>query len=125
MPFLRPRVLSELQNKIQFRAKHVPGIDNKIADAVSRKQWESFRRLATNADKDPRPIPEPFQLLLLQTTYIVYLQPLRRSPHIKIYRAFEDFRKSQGLTLSWLPTDLHLYMFIAHLSLKEFKYSTP
>ena len=30
-------------------------------------------------------------------------------------QAFEDFRKSQGLTLSWPPTDAHLCMFIAHL----------
>ena len=39
-------------------------------------------------------------------------------------QAFEDFRKSQGLTLSWTPTDAHLNMFIAHLSLKGFKHST-
>ena len=67
MPFLRSFVLSALQNNIQFKAKHVSGIDNKIADAISCKQWESFRRLAPHADMDPRPIPEPFQLLLLQT----------------------------------------------------------
>ena len=67
MSFLRPLVLNALQNNIQFKAKHVSGIDNKIADAISRKQWESFRRLAPHADMDPRPIPEPFQLLLLQT----------------------------------------------------------
>ena len=67
MSFLRPLVLSALQNNIQFKAKHVSGIDNKIADAISRKQWESFRRLAPHADMDPRPIPEPFQFLLLQT----------------------------------------------------------
>ena len=63
MSFLRPLVLSALQNNIQFKAKHVSGIDNKIADAISRKQWESFRRLAPHADMDPSPIPEPFQLL--------------------------------------------------------------
>ena len=39
-------------------------------------------------------------------------------------QAFEDFWKSQGLTLSWSPTDAHLNMFIAHLSLKGFKHST-
>lgn len=38
MSFLRPLVLSALQNNIQFKAKHVSGIDNKIADAISRKQ---------------------------------------------------------------------------------------
>ena len=38
MPFLRPFVLSALQNNIQFKAKHLSGSDNKIADAISRKQ---------------------------------------------------------------------------------------
>lgn len=56
------------QKSIQFKAQHILGIDNKIADAISRKQCEFFRRIAPNADKDPQPIPRPFQLLLLLQT---------------------------------------------------------
>ena len=45
-----------MQNNIQFKAKYVSSND-KIADAISRKQWKSLRRVAPHADKDPRPIP--------------------------------------------------------------------
>lgn len=39
-------------------------------------------------------------------------------------QAFEQFRKSQGLPSSWPPLDVHLNMFIAHLSLQGFKHAT-
>ncbi|KAJ1177987.1 hypothetical protein NDU88_003237 [Pleurodeles waltl] len=35
-------VLQCLRNDIFFRARHVPGINNDIADALSRSQWERF-----------------------------------------------------------------------------------
>lgn len=67
MSFLRSLILVTLQHNIQFKAQHILGIDNKIADAISRKQWDFFRRIAPNADKDPQPIPRPFQILFTQT----------------------------------------------------------
>lgn len=39
-------------------------------------------------------------------------------------QAFEQFRKSQGLPLSWPPLDVHLNMCIAHLSLQGSKHAT-
>lgn len=67
MSFLRPLILVTLHNHIQFKAQHIPGMHNLIADAISRKKWEFFRRLEPNADKDPQPLPVPFQILLSQT----------------------------------------------------------
>ncbi|KAM4694365.1 LOW QUALITY PROTEIN: uncharacterized protein O3C94_004839 [Discoglossus pictus] len=46
---LRHLVLACLRLNICFRAKHVPGIDNSIADALSRFQWGRFRQLAPQA----------------------------------------------------------------------------
>ena len=44
-----------------FTAAHVPGVDNKIADAISRFRWQEFGQLAPEAHSSPCPIP---QLLL-------------------------------------------------------------
>ncbi|KAM4663361.1 uncharacterized protein O3C94_011588 [Discoglossus pictus] len=46
---LRHLVLACLPLNICFRAKHVPGIDNSIADALSRFQWGRFSQLAPQA----------------------------------------------------------------------------
>ncbi|KAM4652167.1 LOW QUALITY PROTEIN: uncharacterized protein O3C94_014521 [Discoglossus pictus] len=46
---LRHLVLACLHLNICFRAKHVPGHDNSIADALSRFQWGRFRQLAPQA----------------------------------------------------------------------------
>ncbi|KAJ1089976.1 hypothetical protein NDU88_003116 [Pleurodeles waltl] len=40
-------VLQCLRNDIFFRARHVPGVNNDIADALSRSQREQFHGLAT------------------------------------------------------------------------------
>lgn len=39
-------------------AVHVPGIDNSVADALSRFQWDRFRRLALDAEQHGIPCPE-------------------------------------------------------------------
>ncbi|XP_077781388.1 uncharacterized protein LOC144327059 [Podarcis muralis] len=41
-----------------WQAKFVPGIDNNIADALSRFQMERFRSLAPDAQQQPQPFPE-------------------------------------------------------------------
>ena len=94
---------------------------NKIADVISRKQWESFRRIAPHADKDPRLIPEPFQKLLRSRSSTCSICVGQHTKHIQ---AIEANRRSQCLTSSWPPTDVHLNMFIAYLSLIGFKHST-
>lgn len=43
-----------------FTAIHVPGVDNKVADAISRFCWQEFQRLAPEAHSNPCPIPQLF-----------------------------------------------------------------
>ncbi|CAH3029716.1 unnamed protein product [Porites evermanni] len=45
-----------------FNTAHVPGVENKIADAISRFCWQEFRQLAPDAHSSPCSIP---QLLLV------------------------------------------------------------
>ena len=40
-----------------FTAAHVPGVENKIADAISRFRWQEFRQLAPEVHSSPCPIP--------------------------------------------------------------------
>lgn len=70
MSLLRELVLMLMQFNITFKAKHIPGIDNSVSDAISRKQWERFHRLAPLAKKDPEKIPLEFRRLILQVKHL-------------------------------------------------------
>ncbi|XP_053105446.1 uncharacterized protein LOC128324664 isoform X1 [Hemicordylus capensis] len=56
MRLVRCFTLQCLRHNILFAARHVPGLDNSIADALSRMQEERFRTLAPAA----RELPEVF-----------------------------------------------------------------
>ena len=58
MALMRPFILYTLQNNIIFRARHIEGKINEIVDAISRQQWDRFRRLARQAQANPREIPD-------------------------------------------------------------------
>ena len=57
MDLLRPIVLCTLQNNFTFTAKHVRGLDNGIADSLSRFQMDRFKQLAPLASPLPCVIP--------------------------------------------------------------------
>ena len=57
MKLVRFLVLRCLEFDIHFKARHVPGVDNSIADALSRFQMDRFRRLAPGADPVMTPLP--------------------------------------------------------------------
>ena len=61
MHFLHDLLLSAACWGFTFTASHVPGVENKIADAISHFPWQEFRQLASEAHSSPCPIP---QLLL-------------------------------------------------------------
>ena len=61
MAQMRPFILYTLQNNIIFRARHIEGKNNKIADAISRQQWDRFRGLEPLAQANPREILDHFQ----------------------------------------------------------------
>ena len=64
MELVRTMVLRCMLCNIQFKAVHIEGKRNGIADAISRRQWERFRMLAPDAALAPSEIPEAFQDLV-------------------------------------------------------------
>ena len=61
MHLLHHLLLSTVRWGFTLTAAHVPGVENKIADAISRFRWQEFRQLAPEAHSFPCLIP---QLLL-------------------------------------------------------------
>lgn len=64
MSLIRESVLIAMSNNIQFKAKHIPGVQNEIADALSRFQWERFRKLAPMAEPHSTDVPKEFLQML-------------------------------------------------------------
>ena len=63
MDLVRFLVLISMKHNFLVRARHVPGVNNGIADALSRFQVKRFRDLAPNADRTPCFIPPSFMTL--------------------------------------------------------------
>ena len=57
MDLLRFLTLTSMKHNFLVRARHVPGISNGIADALSRFQEARFRAAAPMAERDPCTIP--------------------------------------------------------------------
>lgn len=57
MRLLRHLLASAARFNFSFAAHHVPGVSNRIADALSRFHWQEFRRLAPEAQLLPVPVP--------------------------------------------------------------------
>ena len=59
MHLLRELLLCAARFGFTFTSCHVPGLQNKIADALSRFHWQEFRQLAPEAQPSPCQIPQP------------------------------------------------------------------
>lgn len=57
MDLVRDLTLCTLRHNFCFRAVHIPGKHNNIADSLSRFQMERFHKLAPKANPLPTPIP--------------------------------------------------------------------
>ena len=57
MDLVRDLTLCSLEHNFYFRAVHVPGINNNIADSLSHFQMECFHQLASHTNVTPDPIP--------------------------------------------------------------------
>ena len=67
MFFVRRLVLVCLLHNICFKAKHIPGFQNRLADSLSRLQLETFKRLApASMHQAPTAIPPHLQPLSWQ-----------------------------------------------------------
>ena len=58
MHLLRNLLMSAAYFGFAFCAQHVPGVENKVADALSRFQWQRFRLHAPLANMYPVEIPQ-------------------------------------------------------------------
>jgi hypothetical protein len=99
MIMVRHLVLKCLQFNILFRAKHIAGKRNVLADFLSRLQVEEFRKQAPHAQPFPCQIPEKF------------FTPFR--PNILSY--VQGFKWVQFCNLAFCITDLNVYCFLVHL----------
>ena len=57
MDLVRAITILTLEHNFSFTARHIPGLDNSIADSLSRFQMDRFRHLAPNASPSPCVIP--------------------------------------------------------------------
>ena len=57
MRLLRSLLFSAAHHSFSFSSYHVPGVSNQLADALSRFNWQEFRRLATDAQPFPTLVP--------------------------------------------------------------------
>lgn len=58
MRLVRFFILQCLKLNIIFTARHIPGKDNNIADALSRLQMQRFRELAPEAEASGEKVPD-------------------------------------------------------------------
>ena len=63
MDLVRFLVLISMKHNFLVRARHVSGVSNDIADALSRFQMQRFRALAPDADQNPCTIPPSLMTL--------------------------------------------------------------
>ena len=57
MALVRAFTLRALQFNVLVHARHVPGLENRVADALSRQQMDLFRELAPRAKELPEVLP--------------------------------------------------------------------
>ena len=65
MQLIRHLLSAAARFNFTFTSQHIPGVHNNIADALSRFDWQEFRRLAPMALPHPVPIaPQLWELLI-------------------------------------------------------------
>ncbi|XP_068691526.1 uncharacterized protein [Montipora foliosa] len=57
MQLLRGLLFSAARHSFSFSSQHVPGVSNQLADALSRFNWQEFRRLTPDAQPLPTLVP--------------------------------------------------------------------
>ena len=65
MSLVRKLTWCSANNNFTLHAKHIPGVKNNIADALSRFQMTKFRQLAPHAQENPNPCVPPHQLMMI------------------------------------------------------------
>jgi len=64
MKLMRKLTYHSALNNFVVHAQHIPGINNCIADSISRYQMRKFRALAPHANSTPTPCLPPSELMM-------------------------------------------------------------
>ena len=118
MLFVRKLVLVCLHYNICFKAKHVPGVQNKLADSLSRLQLQTFKQLA------------PAYMHEVPTVIPPHLQPLSQPSSIPTYQRawrlfLQFFISTFQLPFRAMPISPSvLALFIAYLFRSQYAPST-
>ena len=64
MMLIRKLVFLTMYNNVQFKASHIQGVHNEIADALFRFQDQRLKTLAPGADLLPAVVPQEFLIMI-------------------------------------------------------------
>ena len=64
MHLIRPLVILCMLNSIQYKAVHIQGSSNEMADSLSRCQWERFKQVAPDVNATGQEVPATFVQLI-------------------------------------------------------------
>ena len=110
MRLLRHLLLSAARHSFSFSAQHVPGVNNQLADALSRFHWQDFHLLAP--DSSSSTAPDGLNLASLEQQCFSFmtqgLAPSTRNSYTSAQRKFISFCHQLGKlhpTGSLTPTD--------------------
>ena len=112
MFFVRKFVSICLHHNIQFKAKHIPGVRNQLADALSRLQAQTFMQLAP-AYTEPFPTEVPLHLQPQELGALVTklasssLQPSSLPTCRRAWRLFRQFLLWLCLLLICMISSMH------------------
>jgi hypothetical protein len=128
MQLLPPFVLLTMRNNIQFRAVHLPGVKNELADSLSRFQMERFRALAPQASQTPADNPVEFlgSNFKREIEYLLYnsVAPSKSKVYKHALEMLNRFRREFSLRDSWPIPLSEIVNFIAYMFKKGFVHST-
>ena len=123
MDLVQAITILTLEHNFSFTARHIPGLDNSIADCLSRFQMDRFRHLAPNAS--PLPLRQPsisdMNLTASVSRYLgACFAPATKRSYSVGQNHFISFCLMQGLISRSTPllpaSEITLIYFVSHLA---------
>ena len=116
MDLVRAITILTLEHNFSFTATHIPGLDNSIADSLSRFQMDHYHHLAPNASTSPCAI----NLTASVSRYLgASLAPATKCSYSFGQNHFISFCLVQGLispSTSLLPASEITLIYVSHLA---------
>ena len=127
MSLVRILVLQCLMHNIVFSAKHIPGVDNSIADALSRFQGSTVPLLSSRRRQGRDTVPT-LNVGCLEIEGRKLLRSAKAPKTTRTYegamKCFEEFRLMHGIDDQFPIASSNISLFIAFLSIRGYAAST-